>query len=479
MTYRPTFHITAPTGRLNDPNGMFMHGSTLHVYYQKDPAFPFGKKRTGWGHVSTTLHGDSFDHWQHHPDALYPDAEYDLNGCYSGGAVRDNDGQVYLFYTGNLKYTDSNGDVQRRATQNRVIVSDIDSPMGGVYRRDAKNPLIDGPAHGYTNDYRDPMITRDPAGGWRMVIGAQRIDGTPAVVLYTGENLAQWEFAGELEFDLSQAQPGISPDLLPGGYMWECPNLMTFRDEVTDEDLDVLIICPQGVQSYTDEEGVTHYQSSDQCGYVVGKLRGTTFEVVRGFSELDYGHQFYAPQIIAEKYLDSRQLCVRTALLLGWMGLPAQDENPSIKEEGWVHSLTVPRRIRLRNHRLIQEFILPDQVLAAVAQRNDSDNAHTVQVGKNVYYLREFLSKNNQKIILCDMSGLEVFSLSYLLGEKQYIELALGADVRRIPVTSGNLEIFLDGNALEVLIDGGKIAAASIVNAAPGEMWDTFYLFSD
>ncbi len=35
-----------------------------------------------------------------------------------------------------------------------------------------------------------------------------------------------WEFQGELNFALSDALPGLSPDILPGGYMWECPNLV-------------------------------------------------------------------------------------------------------------------------------------------------------------------------------------------------------------------------------------------------------------
>ena len=84
-----------------------------------------------------------------------------------------------------------------------------------------------------------------------------------------------------------------SVDLVPGGYMWECPNLITLRDAVTGEDLDILIICPQGLEPVTTDTA-THYASSDQCSYIVGKLDGTRFTVLRGFSELDHGQQFYA-----------------------------------------------------------------------------------------------------------------------------------------------------------------------------------------
>lgn len=37
---RPAYHVTPPQGRLNDPNGMYVDGDTLHVYYQHDPGFP-------------------------------------------------------------------------------------------------------------------------------------------------------------------------------------------------------------------------------------------------------------------------------------------------------------------------------------------------------------------------------------------------------------------------------------------------------
>ncbi|ANE04830.1 beta-fructosidase [Corynebacterium crudilactis] len=340
---RPAYHVTPPQGRLNDPNGMYVDGDTLHVYYQHDPGFPFTPKRTGWGHVVTQLTGPNRVQWTHLPDALYPDASYDLGGCYSGGAVFT-DGSLKLFYTGNLKI-----DGKRHVTQNLVDVEDPAGPLGGIHRRSPKNPLIDGPASGFTSHYRDPMISPDDDDGWKMVLGAQRENLTGATVLYRSVDLEEWEFSGEITFDLQSAQPGSAPDLIPSGYMWECPNLFQLRDEITGEDLDVLIFCPQGLNRI--DQGVTHYASSDQCGYVVGKLEGTTFHVMRGFSELDFGHEFYAPQVAVAS---------SDAWLIGWMGLPAQDDHPTVEQEGWVHCLTVPRKLRLRNHALYQELLLPE-----------------------------------------------------------------------------------------------------------------------
>ncbi len=416
--YRPKYHITPPQGRLNDPNGIFFDGDTLHVFYQHDPAFPFGTKRTGWGHASTTL--DSLV-WQHHPDALYPDASYDLHGCYSGGAVRDDDGSIYLFYTGNLKTTDpETGEMVRRATQNRVRAEAYDEPMGGIYRRDAHNPLIDGPAPGYTPHYRDPMITKD-AQGWRMVLGAQRENETGTVVLYRGVDLGTWDFVGELEFDTSEAKPGTSPDLVPGGYMWECPNLLTLKDQETGEDLEVLVICPQGLAPITDADGTTHYASSDQCGYLVGKLEGTTFKVLRGFSEIDYGHQFYAPQLVGTQ--DG------AAIMLGWMGLPAQDDTPSVVAEGWVHCLTTPRVLTLRNHALYTELSLPSE--ASIIRKKVADNPKGWDIANG---------------------GVRV---EY---EPGALAVTVGGERRQAVCGPGELVIYVDGCAVEITGGDGAVA---------------------
>ena len=165
--FRPRFHLAPPSGRLNDPNGLYVEDGVLHAYYQHDPQWPTAEKRTGWGHASTPLLSDKPELWTHHPDALYPAVDYDDKGCYSGSAVLVN-GELELFYTGNAK---PGG--HRRATQNIVHVGGRRRADGGTYLRSERNPLIDGPAPGFTNHYRDPhVLWREDH--WLMVLGAQR-----------------------------------------------------------------------------------------------------------------------------------------------------------------------------------------------------------------------------------------------------------------------------------------------------------------
>lgn len=437
--YRPRYHLSPERGRLNDPNGVYLEGETLHVYYQHDPAFPYTPKRTGWGHALTRLAGPRALHWEHLPEALEPGAAYDRDGCYSGSAVIQ-DGQVRLYYTGNVK-----ADGKRQSTQNLATVQSPDSNDGGRHQRYAANPLIDGPAPGFTSHFRDPQVTVDPEqpDQWRMILGAQRNDGTGAAVLYRSTDLDTWEFDDEITFDLTHALPGDAPDTLPGGYMWECPNLVAMTDRDTGERLDILIFCPQGLEP-CNVDGVTHYSNVDQCGYLVGTLTGTTFTVLRGFSELDWGHEFYAPQVAAGTSAEP--------LLLGWMGLPGQDDQPTVEAEGWVHCLTVPRKLSLYSHRLHQELILP------VDPSGPATLVH-----------REQLEMEPVDVVVSapGKDGCqEVFSLSWAPGagatgdHDGRLTVSRDGDHRVLNCPPGELVVFVDRSAVEITAGDGAVSLA-------------------
>ncbi|WIM68092.1 glycoside hydrolase family 32 protein [Corynebacterium breve] len=410
MTYRPNYHLSPPSGRLNDPNGITLIDDTLHVFYQHDPGFPHAPKRTGWGHAVTTL-GEGI--WRHLPDALYPDFPYDANGCYSGSSVF-HEGQVRLFYTGNLKV---NG--ERVTSQNIVDVDDLTGPAGGFYRRSAKNPIIDGPAEGYTAHYRDPQVSRE-GERWRMVIGAQRTDETGAIVLYFSDDLESWDFAGELRFH-------DMPEAVSHSYMWECPNLLTLRDRADGQEYQVLVFCPQ-------------YPESDQCVYVVGRLDGLDFHVTT-YRTLDHGHEFYAPQLIPYE---------EDALMLGWMGLPGRDDTPTLESEGWVHQLTLPRRVWLDGGLLFQELVLP--------------RSHEGMLVKSVE-----LDQTPVLIELIDDSSVPGFSVSW--DGEGVLEFGRESEVNRVACIPGQLVFTADGCAVEVTAGNGYVAASSAVFSSGGNPW--------
>ena len=349
----PSFHLSPPRGRLNDPNGLIRHDGRWHAFYQLDPDFPRLPKRTGWGHAVS----DDLLTWTHRPQALFPDQNYDSNGCYSGCALPTPDG-VELFYTGNVK------DAEGTRAAHQCLATGLEHPT-----KSPLNPLIATPAPGHTAHFRDPHVTEVSPGRWRMLIGAQTTAGTGGIVMYESSDRRDWGKGRPLRFE--------GP--IPGGHMWECPNLLRLVDDEDGQTYDVLIICPQGIRR--DEGDI--WRNRYQCGYLVGHLADDVFTVTTPFTELDHGFEFYAPQIFAG---------TDRAIMLGWLGNPEEDDHPTL-EEGWVHCLSAPRELSLRRGHLHQTLItpgdLPEQGPAArvviepgqqVLLRDPDDPANTVTV---------------------------------------------------------------------------------------------------
>nr|WP_131245877.1 glycoside hydrolase family 32 protein [Schaalia suimastitidis] len=328
----PLFHVAPPVGRLNDPNGLITDGDTYHAFFQYTPNHP--QRLVYWGHARSR----DLTRWEYLDPAIVPDSRYDRNGAYSGTAFAGEDGYE-LWYTGNYKDPETG---EREATQCLVTSPDL-----VTFTKDAANPIVERQPDGYTAHFRDPQVWRDttdnphhPDGAYRMLLGVQREDETGAALLYRSHDRRTWTVEGEVTFPDTDVFTTF-------GYMWECPNLLRLRDEVTGDDRDVLIFCPQGI--HPNREG---FENIFPCIYVVGELRGTQFVGTKGhYEEVDRGFEFYAPQIFARGHGDERG---EQPLLMGWAGNAGEDDQPSIATGNWVHCLTVARELSLRDGRLYQ-----------------------------------------------------------------------------------------------------------------------------
>ena len=67
-TTKPLFHVTAPTGWINDPNGFSVYDGKIHLFYQYNPY----QREWGpmhWGHSVT----DDMVRWAQLPAAIAPE----------------------------------------------------------------------------------------------------------------------------------------------------------------------------------------------------------------------------------------------------------------------------------------------------------------------------------------------------------------------------------------------------------------------
>ena len=70
--HRPRWHLAAPVGLLNDPNGFIEHDGRYHLFYQWNPLGCEHKNKC-WAHVRTR----DFVHYSMPELSLWPSDEHD------------------------------------------------------------------------------------------------------------------------------------------------------------------------------------------------------------------------------------------------------------------------------------------------------------------------------------------------------------------------------------------------------------------
>ncbi|EGL4758020.1 glycoside hydrolase family 32 protein, partial [Escherichia coli] len=327
-TFYPHFHLAPPAGWMNDPNGLIWFNDRYHAFYQHHPMSEhWGPMH--WGHATS----DDMIHWQHEPIALAPGDENDKDGCFSGSAVDDN-GVLSLIYTGHVWLDGAGNDDAIREVQCLATSRD------GIHFE--KQGVILTPPEGIMH-FRDPKVWRE-ADTWWMVVGAKDPGNTGQILLYRGSSLREWTF----DRVLAHADAGES-------YMWECPDFFSLGDQ------HYLMFSPQGMNA----EGYS-YRNRFQSGVIPGMWSpGRLFAQSGHFTELDNGHDFYAPQSFVAK--DGRRI------VIGWMDM-WESPMPS-KREGWAGCMTLARELSESNGKLLQR---PVHEAESLRQQHQSISPRTI-----------------------------------------------------------------------------------------------------
>ncbi len=316
--YRLKFHLMPPVGWMNDPNGLCFYKGLYHVFFQYAPSGPCAYERY-WGHYTSP----DMLRWKYEGIAVKSDCAWDRNGAFSGCAFAD-DGLLELFYTGNVEEEGDYDYILAGRGANVIYLCSEDGINFGEKKLLLSNK--DYPED-YTCHVRDPKVWKEK-DTYHMLLGGRKKDDTGAILHYTSKDKMQWVFQEEITSD---------DDF---GFMWECPDGFMLDGQ------QVLMCCPQGVKR---EE--FKLQNPHQAGYfLMSRIADNKVEQpcttigTNKFLELDKGFDFYAPQTFLAP--DGRRI------LYGWGGVSEMDKeyrNTPIVEEGWQHSLTVPRALKLEN----------------------------------------------------------------------------------------------------------------------------------
>ena len=309
--FRQKLHLMPPVGWLNDPNGLCQFKGVYHAFFQYSPLNAEGGVKM-WGHYTSR---DMID-WEYQGVTLYPDQPFDCSGVYSGCAFIE-DGEMYLYYTGNVKLEDRDDYdyVNSGREANTVLVTSTDGVHFGRKRLLMKNS--DYPAD-LTLHVRDPKVWKEN-GVYYMLQGARTKEDSGQAIVFRSEDKIHWTLHSRVKTNVKF------------GYMWECPDYF---------EVDGTKILSASVQGLTGDEWKD--RNVYQSGYFVvdGDISGEYS--LSDYRLWDYGFDYYAPQSFETE--DGRRIQI------GWMGMPDCEEytNQTI-EDGWQHCFTFPREVFMKD----------------------------------------------------------------------------------------------------------------------------------
>lgn len=416
MQWHNKFHLEMPKGLVNDPNGLCYHQGKYQIFFQWNP-FGCEHKHKHWTYTQTT----DFINYTKPQIALAPVDKFDKDGCYSGSA-RSKNNKLEIIYTANLK------DEQNIRYPRQVLVKQNDD---GEFIKE--KIIIDTVPKGYTTHFRDPYIFTKNSRSF-IILGAQRENLTGCALIYE-EIDENWIFRGELKTQLTDFS-----------YMWECPNLFTIDDK------DILVFCPQGLKAQKYQ-----YQNLYQAGYLIGQFNPDTLEFTHGeFHEFDMGFDFYAPQVLIHE---------NRHILVGWVGMPDKLQDYPTINNGWVHSLTLPRELILKNDKLYQRPISELNKL----NQNTTTKINTDKISlstnkkleisiplKDISSWQGKLKFNDEYILLTYDKNTSVFTI-----DRNQLKLG-GKGIRQFLVKAQdelNLSIYIDNSIIELYLQDGKYYA--------------------
>ena len=431
--YRQHYHIQSVTGLLNDPNGFVYHDGVWHLFYQWCPwGAVHGLKY--WYHTTS----EDLVKWKNVGVCIRPDTEYDNKGAYSGSALPLDD-QLYLYYTGNHR----DEDWMRRPYTCLVDLKDDGAAV--------KLPPLFGMNEDYTEHQRDPKIIYNERNGkYYIILGAQTKQKKGCCLIYSSDCPTDgWTFAGQLNV------PGFEDF----GDMWECPSIETISG------YDVLLFCPQHLKLPGRGESVHHN------GYLLGHMDWDSLTFTPDntrFHVLDFGFDSYAAECAANPNDKNK------ATLVAWMGLP--DASYPTDEEDWSGCLTLPRELRVRDHRLIQQPL--DELRALRGKKIDLESTDLLPRVCEM----ELISRGGDLTLrlFAGADGTGGLTIAYDDGAKEITVDRAGlkrrfnteqGEQRTRPLPKGlfHLRIFIDRSSIEIFVNDGDAVFSSRIFPTEGE----------
>nr|ARG41452.1 beta-fructofuranosidase [Aureobasidium melanogenum] len=363
--WRPSYHLQAPSGWMNDPCAPHYDPLTglYHISYQSNADLD----NADWGDIAwrTATSPDLVTWTIKHSPSLNPDTQYDGKGVFTGCNMPTRDGSLTYVYT-------SVSELPIHHTLQHVVGSESLSMAksfdgGRTWKKHAGNPILPSePIDLDVTGWRDPFVSLwpsmaaalgvDPCDTLFGIISGGIRDVTPTTFLYSidANDLAHWQYIGPLvNFGLNFRASRWSGDL---GKNWEVTNFMTLRDTVDPSmTRDFLVM---GTEGCLPSDLAPALSSGDSAGpsrpqrgqlWMSGSIKHNRDHPpsVSGPVHMDYqfgGHLDHGCLYAANSFFDTK-----TSKHVVWGWITEEDLCDDLRhEQGWSGLLSLPREMQLQ-----------------------------------------------------------------------------------------------------------------------------------
>ncbi|KAM0723190.1 hypothetical protein Q7P37_001390 [Cladosporium fusiforme] len=365
--WRPSYHLQAPSGWMNDPCAPHFDPKTglYHVSYQSS----LDLDNADWGDIAwrSATSSDLVSWNVEHETALAPDTAYDGKGVFTGCKVPSRDGSLTYIYTsiGSLPIHHTLPHV--KGSESLSMAKSFDN--GATWQKYAGNPILPSePEDLDVTGWRDPFVSPWPSMAAALGLDSENTlfgiisggirDVTPTTFLYAidADDVSQWKYAGPLvNFGLNLRPSRWSGDL---GKNWEVTNFLSLKDDSNPSiSRDFLVMGTEGCLPGAGED-VTTNSPDEPAGpsrpirgqlWMSGSLQSNPEAKSSDTSpvQMQYGyggHLDHGCLYAANSFFDPQ-----TSKNIVWGWITEEDLCDDLRhKQGWSGMLSLPREISLQ-----------------------------------------------------------------------------------------------------------------------------------
>ncbi|ALD66487.1 glycoside hydrolase family 32 protein [Spiroplasma cantharicola] len=411
--YNNQFHLAGFSGSTNDPNGLVFYKDQYFIFMQNCP-FSIQHYNKSWALYTTK----DFINYVYEGLTLIPSTDYDKNGVFSGSARVNKNGEMEIYYTGNVKFND----LERTSYTLKALIDLKEKVV-------SKELLFECDLKKYTGHFRDPVVF-EKDNKLFMLNGAQTLENKGVLNVYEFQD-EEWKWSKDILIDENDEQ---------NSYMVECPNYFNIENK------EYIFACLEQETSLAEGSHFVKYRE-------VKVDNKANFKFKSKLKKIDLGFDFYAPQIFSNT--ENR------IIMLGWLG--NSKSNPFPKElKTWSNHLTVPRQLTLKNDLLYQMpvkeleklrlnkidlknniFNYQNGIVEIISQKVANENFEIIIKSKK----KNIIIKNENNIFSIDRSLMDYND-----------ELNLPSKINFDNLKIDSIRILIDRSCLEIFINEGEHA---------------------